>query len=261
MKKIYQDIQKLIQDAIKENLPDVSPADLEDNGKIFYMNGKNGTEFDWFINEHLPSFMVFYNDKDNLGAAKATVYSYGSVNIYIYGNHGQDMIKEINTYLDIDEKELLDFAVFLRNNTDDKSIWDSGLDNIEDYIIPDEAAVSEFLNNKELYRPSVRRKEIMGKYCIVSAKIIKEGWKPGFMYRAETDNDQDSGWQFMAGDESDFYLNNSNNAQLCAVYSVAEIDPVIINYLDNPSGTSFVRISPDKFEEDDNQKVYMEKWK
>lgn len=32
------------------------------------MNGKNGTEFDWFVNEHLPSFMVFYDNEEKLGA-------------------------------------------------------------------------------------------------------------------------------------------------------------------------------------------------
>ena len=74
MNRILDDIQSLIQKAIKENLQDVSCDDLEEGGKVYYMNGKNGTEFDWFVNEHLPSFMVFYNDRDNLGAAQAYVY-------------------------------------------------------------------------------------------------------------------------------------------------------------------------------------------
>lgn len=38
--------------AIKEHMPDLSFDDLEEGGKVYYMNGKNGTEFDWFVNEH-----------------------------------------------------------------------------------------------------------------------------------------------------------------------------------------------------------------
>ena len=52
-------------------------SELEEDGKVYYMNGKNGTEYDWFVNEHLPSFMVFYNDRQNLCAVKATVYTDG----------------------------------------------------------------------------------------------------------------------------------------------------------------------------------------
>lgn len=66
--------------------------------------------------------MVFYNDKDNLGAAKATVYVDGGLYICLYDNHGKDMIKEINTCLDVGEDELLKLAVCLRNNADDKRI-------------------------------------------------------------------------------------------------------------------------------------------
>lgn len=39
------------------------------------MNGKNRTAFDWHVNNHLPSFMVIYNNKDNFVAVKANVYT------------------------------------------------------------------------------------------------------------------------------------------------------------------------------------------
>ena len=53
MNPILNDIQSKIQNAIKENLHGVSSSDLEEGGKVYYMNGKNGTEFDWFVIEHL----------------------------------------------------------------------------------------------------------------------------------------------------------------------------------------------------------------
>ena len=72
MHRVLTDIQIKILNAMKENMREVSSDTLEEGGKVYYMNGKNGTEYDWFVNDHLPTFMVFYNDEKNLGAAKAT---------------------------------------------------------------------------------------------------------------------------------------------------------------------------------------------
>ena len=57
---------KIMLAAVKEHLPEVSMSDLEDNGAVYYMNGKNGTEFDWYVNEKVSDFMMFYNDEDNI---------------------------------------------------------------------------------------------------------------------------------------------------------------------------------------------------
>ena len=65
----------------------------------------------------------------------------------------------------------------------------------------------------------------------------------------------------MAGDEDDDYLNDVANVELCAVNSIVNIDPTIMKYIDSPVGARFVRISSDEFEEDRNQKSFMEKWK
>ena len=45
MKKILEEIIKIINDNINESLPDIKKEDLEENGAIYYMNGKNGTEW------------------------------------------------------------------------------------------------------------------------------------------------------------------------------------------------------------------------
>ena len=72
---------------MKENLPEVSSDVLEENGKVYYMNGKNGTEFDWFVNNHLPTFMVFYNDEKNFmmmkTAAGSSLQGMRTINISI----------------------------------------------------------------------------------------------------------------------------------------------------------------------------------
>ena len=70
MNRILNEIKQIIKQNISEYLSEVQLSHLEENGAVYYMNGKNGTEFDWHVNDHLPSFMVFYNDEQNLGAVK-----------------------------------------------------------------------------------------------------------------------------------------------------------------------------------------------
>ncbi len=261
MHKILNEIQTKIQNAIKENMPELSLDALEENGKVFYMNGKNGTEYDWFVNGHLPSFMVFYDDENNLGAAKATVYDDGGINIYLFDENGDHLAKEVQTGLDIDEADLLKLAVCLRRNADDKKIWDAAIDGIESDELPDEDTIAEFLDHRKYCEPSIRRKEIMGKLCVVSKKVTREGWKVGFMLREELQDDEDSGWQFFAGDEDDDYINDVDHVELCKVYSIAGIDPAVMNHIDSPVGTRLIRKSSGEFEEDKNQPAFMEKWK
>ena len=261
MHRIINDIQIIIENVIKEKLPEVLSDSLEENGKVYYMNGKNGTEFDWFVNNHLPTFMVFYNDEKNLGAVKATVYTDGWIDLYLYDENGEHLAKEVQTQLDIDESDLLKLAVCLRCNADDKRIWDAAIDRIESDVLPDDDTTAEFLHNRQYYEPSIRRKELMGKLCVVSKKITRDGWKVGFMLREELHDDEDSGWQFFAGDEDDEYINNVENVELCKVYSIAGIDPVVINHIDSPVGTRLIRKSSEEFEDDKKQPAFMERWK
>ena len=261
MHRVLNDIQIKIKNAMKDYMPEVSLDTLEEGGKVYYMNGKNGTEYDWFVNDHLPDFMVFYNDERNLGAAKATVYIDGGIAIYLYNENGEHLAKEVQTFLDIEEADLFKLAVCLRCNADDKMIWDAAIDRIESDALPGEDAEAAYLANRKYYEPSIRRKEIMGKLCVVSKKVTREGWKVGFMLREELRDDRDSGWQFFAGDEDDEYINNVENVELCQVYSLAGIDPAIIDHIDSPVGTRLIRKSSEEFEEDRNQPSFMEKWK
>jgi hypothetical protein len=47
--------------------------------------------------------------------------------------------------------------------------------------------------------------------CFASDRITVDGKPVGFMYREEGDSDLDSGWRFLAGDESDDYLDDPAN--------------------------------------------------
>ena len=104
MNRILNEIKIIIKENLHEYLPDVKNSDLEEDGMVYYMNGKNGTEFEWYVNEQLPCFMVFYNDKQNLGAIKLSIYTNGEVAIYIYGDKGKKLIKEVNSFRDVEER-------------------------------------------------------------------------------------------------------------------------------------------------------------
>ena len=83
MNKILTELEQKLQECLRTYLPEISNSELEENGTVYYMNGKNGTEFDWHVNDRLPNFMVFYDDEDKLGAVKASVYRDGGMLIYV----------------------------------------------------------------------------------------------------------------------------------------------------------------------------------
>lgn len=100
--------------------------------------------------------------------------------------------------------------------------------------------------------------------CIVSDMITKVGWKVGYMYRDKpSEKYPDSGWRFFKGDESETYANNIENCHAFELNTICNYDPDIIPYLDYPVGSYLMRVSEDKFEEDDDdaKPIYMTKQK
>lgn len=61
------------------------------------------------------------------------------------------------------------------------------------------------------------------------------------MYRTKPHNVQDSGWAFLAGDESQEYMDNPNNHNIYNVNTIANYDPQIIPLLDAPVGSAYIR--------------------
>lgn len=262
MNRILNEIKEIIKKNINEYLPEVKPSDLEENGTVYYMNGKNGTEFDWYVNEHLPSFMVFYNDEQNLGAAKLLIYANGKVVLYLYEDKGNKLIKEIETSIEIIEDELFKLAVILKNETEDKDIWDESIDKINMDVEITEEEITKFQDSEQYMKPTKNRMNLLNKMAYLSKKVSEECWKVGYMCREEAMNENDSGWQFLAGNEDDKYLNNHKNCLLVHVQDVYQLDPDIWNYIDNPVGTELIRISSNEFEIDKkNKEIFVEKRK
>jgi hypothetical protein len=61
------------------------------------------------------------------------------------------------------------------------------------------------------------------------------------MYREKPDWPSDSGWRFLAGNESRDYIENADNLALYDVNIIANFDPEIIPFLDAPLGSAFER--------------------
>jgi hypothetical protein len=79
-------------------------------------------------------------------------------------------------------------------------------------------------------------------YSICSNKITVDGELVGFMYREEPIDDEDSGWRFLSGTESQEYADNPENSKVFGVNTVANHDQSIIPYLKMPVGSEFERI-------------------
>ena len=260
MHTVLSEIKEIINKSIIEYLPDVQSSDLEENGSIYYMNGKNGTEFDWYVNEHISDFMVFYNDEKNLGAVKFTLYADGTVLIYIYGDKGNTVAQKIETSINITEQEMLNLAVILKKAADDKRIFDKGIDKIDSDIKVGADDIAEFQNSEKSYAEIIERRKLFNRKAIVSARILREGYKVGYMLRFEPRDSDDSGWQLLAGNEDDEYLNDVKNLSLPPLGYVCDLDPDIFKYIDNPAGTKLIRISSHEFEADKrNKKIFVEK--
>ncbi|UQT46828.1 DUF2185 domain-containing protein [Flavonifractor plautii] len=71
--------------------------------------------------------------------------------------------------------------------------------------------------------------------CIATNRITVEGCKVGYCYREEPDGDWDSGWRFTAGDESDDYMDDPNNAGLYKLNTICNDDSDIIPLLNTPA--------------------------
>lgn len=259
--RILCEIKKIVDKNIALYLPHVKSSELEDGGAVFYMNGQNGTEFDWYVNDRFPYFMVFYSDKDNLGAVKLALCNTGEVQVYLYSEKGKKLVKTEKEHLDIDKTDMLKLAAVLTREADDKKIWDKNIDNIHVDIGITDDELREFSGREKYHAVMKNRMNIGNLSAVVSKKIIEEGWKVGYMERNEPRAKDDSGWFFASGDENDEYLSDPKNLMLLVVGTVWQrLDRDIFKYIDMPTGTKLIRISSNEFEIDKNDKeIYMEK--
>ena len=90
--------------------------------------------------------------------------------------------------------------------------------------------------------------------CIATNRITVEGCKVGYCYREKPDGGWDSGWRFTAGDESEAYMDDPNNAGIYKLNTICNDDPDIIPLLNTPAPCAFERDENGVFQQIKNWK-------
>lgn len=98
--------------------------------------------------------------------------------------------------------------------------------------------------------PSITDKYI--KRCFVTNNILYEGRQVGYLYREEPDYDDDSGWRFTAGDETDEYMEDSDNSSYVSLGAVLREDDSCLELLDREAGVAFAKDDKGNFVELDD---------
>lgn len=100
---------------------------LDANGAIYYMNGNDGTEFDWSCNGRLCEFYIFH--KNEIGFIKVTVEKNNEVCVFIYEDAG---MSPTNKYKEkLEDLKASDFANLMNRIADKEYMWDKNIDDLD----------------------------------------------------------------------------------------------------------------------------------
>lgn len=121
-KELLEQVLDYARAARQKYMPSVSDEDLCDNGAIYYMNGNDGTDFDWNCNGRVCEIMQFYKITE-LGLLKVYPHSDGYIYGYIYGDEGRGEAIELEPeFIGIKEAEKI--KDYLEARFDDNELWD-----------------------------------------------------------------------------------------------------------------------------------------
>ena len=95
--------------------------------------------------------------------------------------------------------------------------------------------------------PSITDKYI--KRCFVTRNILYEGEPVGYLYREEPDHEDDSGWRFTTGKETDEYMDDSDNTSYVSLGAVLSEDDSFVALLERESGVAFIKDEDGQFVE------------
>ena len=77
--------------------------------------------------------------------------------------------------------------------------------------------------------------------CLATDRILVDGARVGYMYREKPDFEEDSGWRFLAGDETEEYLADIQNSDVYDLNTLCNYDSDILPFLNYPVGSAFER--------------------
>lgn len=124
--KIFkEEIEKIFKEA-RDKYPDITDKDLDTNGAIHYMNGNDGTDFDWSVNDRLCEFMIFHQDER--GFIKVFVGKNNAADVYIYETGDVSPTQKYQKKLNVPAEE---FASLMYEITDAKGLFDRPIDDLD----------------------------------------------------------------------------------------------------------------------------------
>src|SRR5688572_28007369 len=77
--------------------------------------------------------------------------------------------------------------------------------------------------------------------CLATDRIMVDGARVGYCYREEPSNSVYSGWRFLAGDESQDYVDIADHWAFYDINTVANYDPSIAAVIEAPCGSAYER--------------------
>lgn len=86
-------LQRIIDEfaAVRARYPHITDEDLDSGGAIFYMNGNDGTEFDWIVNSMTSEFFIFFNpERGGRGFIKINVFATDEMRVCVYPDGGAE---------------------------------------------------------------------------------------------------------------------------------------------------------------------------
>ena len=149
--KIWEKIEELITEKIEEH--NIDEKKLK-NG-IFYLNGNDGTEFDFFANDRLCEIVKEYDD--DYFAVKLFLGKKGDLSIYTFPDlEDRNKVFEDKIRSFISEEEFEEFCANIYEYTDAKDIYD---DKINPNIFNKKYDKPEFLIEDDFEKENVDEEE------------------------------------------------------------------------------------------------------
>ena len=142
--RIIEQVKNVFAD-IRQGYPQITDEDLDKNGAIYYMNGNDGTDFDWNVNGNTSEFYMYH--KNEIGFIKLYVNKDDTYTAYVYPNGEMKAVETIRG--DFYKGDSLYLATILWTQTDRKLIWDEDITEIDFSYEPKEQELLDMGHNYE----------------------------------------------------------------------------------------------------------------
>lgn len=135
---IIEKIKSIFAD-VRDKYQLITDEDLYSMGAIFYMNGNDGTDFDWDANDRCCEFYMFHSNE--IGFVKLFVNKGDTYTAYVYPNGEISAVETIRG--ELDKGDSLYLAALLYRKADREYIYDSDIDEIDFSYKPNEWELQE----------------------------------------------------------------------------------------------------------------------